>query len=151
MDRVDGRVGVRPRLAQGHADHRVDFRVGHRKVFLQPGIKRIQRELGGKGGVRRPGNRQPVAPGRQRDPELTLDACQMLIVLAEQHRQQAVVVELQHGGRARLGGGEVAHATPSAPTQTRSSGAPRARGADSASAAGASIRPERLLGWALST
>jgi len=47
----------------------------------------------------RTGNRQLVSARHQGNAQLLLDPRQVLVVLAEQQRQQSIVVELQMGGR----------------------------------------------------
>src|SRR5439155_23149772 len=62
---------------------------------LQPVIEAGEREAGDLGGRGGAGDRQPVAARHQRDAEVALDAVEMLVALAEERRQQQIVVEFE--------------------------------------------------------
>ena len=88
----------------GVTQRRVDGRVVDRVTLLQTAIEIVEhvaRHLGIAVGA---GNHQPVAARHQGDAELALDALQVAVALAEQFRQQRIVVELHlhgDGGLAR--------------------------------------------------
>src|SRR5690348_15866490 len=61
----------------------------------------------------RPGNREPVAAGNNRNTQLPLDAFEMLIELAIEQGQEQVVVELELGaplGKLAGDGRQLSHA-----------------------------------------
>src|SRR5690348_1515744 len=68
---------------------------------LQPLVERQERGPSDIGGLLRARDRQPITPRHQRDTERAFDALEMLVVLAEELRQQGVVGELEI--EARLG------------------------------------------------
>src|SRR5262249_45394790 len=79
---------------------------------LIEGIQSISRRIDR---FARTGDRQMVAARHQGNAELLLDARQVLVVFAEQHREESVVIELQMGGwshrkRWRLGHARISFA-----------------------------------------
>ena len=117
---------------------------------LQPVVEAGQRETRHLGRRGRTGDRQAVAARDQRDAELALDAVEMLVALAVEHRQQQIVLEfeLRCARRRRYPPRSAAAALmPGAPL--RSTADRRAsRGRDGRSAG--AIVPARLLGSAAS-
>ena len=118
---------------------------------LQPVVEAGQRETRHLGRRGRTGDRQPVAARDQRHAELALDAVEMLVALAVEHRQQQIVVEFE---LRAPGGADIrldlrrrgAHARCSAcgaPPDRRASARPRGR-------LSGAIVPARLLGSARS-
>ena len=134
MHRLGAGLAFRGVAAQAH--HRVDLRLPDLHALLQAGVERLEGVLRGLDRIRRPGDRQAVAAGRDGDPELRLEARQVLVVLAEELGQQLVVVELegQRFGVLR-------------PAQDATSMTPAA-GKAASSKPGPESRPARLLGWA---
>src|SRR4051812_10319923 len=84
--------------ARGAAGREPDRGVDRRRIDLEPPFQPlVERVEGIAGDLRRGGwarDRDAIAARHDRDPELALDAPEVLVVLAEQHRQQEIVVEL---------------------------------------------------------
>src|SRR3546814_17948250 len=78
----------------GHAHHRIDLAVPDVEALLQPLIERCEGGIGCLDRRGRAGDCQAVAARGEADAELLLDAQQMLVVLAIEHWQQRVVIEL---------------------------------------------------------
>ncbi len=94
-------------LASGcaEADRRIDLAEVDGEAALQPLIELVQHlaRLGHGAGIA--GDGDLIAARHQRDAEALLDAREMAVVLAEQHRQQPIVVELQDQGLGDAGRG----------------------------------------------
>src|SRR5262249_34187903 len=92
----------------------------------------------------RTGDRQVVAARHQGNAELLLDARQVLVVLAEQHWQEPVVIELQMGGWSHRQRWRLAHARISFVARVLNSRAWLPAACDTPAAR----HPVRLCGWA---
>jgi len=100
--------------AAGEADGGID--IGHfdRQAALQPFIEPGDDLVGDRGIVGRPGDGELVAARAQLDVGELLDAHEMTIVIAVEHRQQSVVVERHAAHVGRAGAcGRIAHAAAS--------------------------------------
>jgi len=92
------------------ADYRIEALTEATWPAFQALVERGHDLLGDRDGIGRAGDGQLVATRHHGDAELLLDACQMLVVLAEELRQQPVVFELQMKGCGDRGEGSGTHA-----------------------------------------